>query len=117
MGGASLVKSFGPNMTTYLRNLIDQEESLGSPYSGPLVLYIRPFMTRVQVAQPGISAFNDVSVFGFSTQAPTQTEFIGGNSEGFYLTAWVFKTPMTVQYIAPAGTPKYITFTTQFSED
>lgn len=120
MGGASLIKSFGPNMTTYLRNLIDTIETLGSAYTGPLVLYVRPFMTKIQLAQPGLSQggtapFNDENVYGVSTEAPTQTEFVGGSSESNFLTAWVFKTPMTIQYVAPAGSYKYITMTTQFS--
>jgi hypothetical protein len=117
MGGASLIKSFGPNMTTYLRNLINNIESLGSAYTGPLVLYVRPFMTKIQIAQPafGQEPLNDEAVYGVTTEAPTQTEYIGGSSESNFLTAWVFKTPMTIQYVAPAGNYKYITMTTQFS--
>lgn len=119
MGGSSLVKSFGPNMTEWLRNRINNIESLGAAYSGTLVLYVRPFMTKVQLAAPaqgaGGAPFNDESVYGVSTEAPTNTEYIGGDITNNFFTAWVFKTPMTVQYFLGDGTAKYITMTSQFS--
>lgn len=117
MGGARLVKSFGPNMTEWLRNRIDNIESLGAPYSGNLVLYVPPFMTKIQMAAPaqGLGPLNDENVYGVTTEAPTGTEYIGGDINNKYFTAWVFKTPMTVQYFLTDGSPKYITMTSQFS--
>jgi hypothetical protein len=117
MGGASLVKSFGPNMTTWLRNRIQVAESLGAAYSGPLTLYIRPFMTKIQLAAPrqGFGPLNDESVYGITTEAPTSTEYIGGATNDNFFTAWVFKTPMTVEYLQANGSPSYLTMTTQFS--
>lgn len=117
MGGASLVKAFGPNMTEWLRNLINQIETLGSQYTGSLVLYVRPFMTKIQLAAPaqGADPLNDESVYGVTTEAPTSTEYIGGGTTNNFFTAWVFRTPMTVQYENPAGGYKYITMTSQFS--
>jgi hypothetical protein len=119
LGGARLVTSFGPNMTTYLRNWIDGIETLGAPYSGPLVLFINPVMTKVQIANPvflNSGAFERDRSWGISTEAPVSTEYIGGEPVNKYFTAWIFKTPMTVRY-AVAGGFKYITMTSQFAEE
>lgn len=117
MGGASLIKSFGENMTTWLRNRIQNAEGLGAPYAGPLTIYVRPFMTKIQVAAPrqGDSPLNDESVYGITTEAPTSTEYIGGGTTQNFYTAWVFKTPMTVQFESAAGGYQYLTMTSQFS--
>jgi hypothetical protein len=117
MGGASLVKSFGANMTEWLRNRITVGEGLGSQYSGPLVLYVRPFMTKIQLAAPaqGLGPLNDEAVYGVTDEAPTSTEYIGGGTTNNFFTAWVFRTPMTVQYETASGGNKYITMTSQFS--
>ena len=120
-GGASLIISFGANMTTYLRNWINNIESLGAAYTGPLVLYIQPFMTKVQMADPsfGITssgAFRRDRSWGITTQPPISGEYIGGSPANNYFTAWIFKTPMTIQYEV-AGEYKYITMTSQFAEE
>lgn len=120
-GGASLVKSLGPNMITYLRNWINNVESIGSAYTGPLILYIQPFMTKVQMANPsfgigGEGAFERDRSWGITTEAPTSGEYIGGRSTDNYFTAWIFKTPMTIQYVV-GGVNKYITMTSQFAEE
>jgi hypothetical protein len=119
-GGASLVKSLGPNMTTYLRNWINGIETLGGAYTGPLVLYIQPFMTKVQIANPVFlnqGAFERDRSWGISTEAPVSTEYTGGSSTNNFFTAWIFKTPMTIQYETAAGGYKYITMTSQFAEE
>ncbi len=119
LGGARLVTSFGTNMTTYLRNWIDVIETLGAPYSGPLVLYIQPLMTKVQLANPvflNSGAFERDRSWGISTEAPVSTEYIGGDPVNKYFTAWIFKTPMTVRYAVTGGF-KYITMTSQFAEE
>jgi hypothetical protein len=117
-GGASLVTSFGTNMTTYLRNWIEEEE--GDAYTGPLVLYIQPLMTKVQLANPSLAipngAFETDRSWGITTEAPVSNEFIGGGPTNNYFTAWIFKTPMTVQYVTTSGF-KYINMTSQFTED
>lgn len=120
-GGASLIISFGANMTTYLRNWINNIESLGAAYTGPLVLYIQPFMTKVQMANPsfGITAsgaFRRDRSWGITTQPPISGEYIGGSPANNYFTAWIFKTPITIQYEV-AGGYKYITMTSQFAEE
>ena len=120
-GGASLIISFGANMTTYLRNWINNIESLGAAYTGPLVLYIQPFMIKVQMADPsfGINssgAFRRDRSWGITTEPPISGEYIGGSPTNNYFTAWIFKTPMTIQYEV-AGGYKYITMTSQFAEE
>ena len=89
-GGASLVKSFGPNMTTYLRNWINTIESLGAAYTGPLVLYIQPFMTKVQIANPRFAVpnagpFERDRSWGITTEAPVSTEYTGGGPNDNFL--------------------------------
>jgi len=120
LGGASLIESFGTNMNTYLRNWIDVEEVLGAPYAGPLVLYVRPLMTKVQMADPVFGKSGGVFVrdrsWGFTTQPPSSAEYIGGGPTNNFFTAWVFKTPMTIQYEV-TGVNKYLTMTTQFAEE
>ena len=120
-GGASLIISFGANMTTYLRNWINNIESLGAAYTGPLVLYIQPFMTKVQMANPSFGiissgAFRRDRSWGITTQPPISGEYIGGSPANNYFTAWIFKTPMAIQYEV-AGGYKYITMTSQFAEE
>lgn len=118
-GGASLIESFGPNMTTYLRNLIKGEESLGAAYTGPIVIYVRPVMTKVQMADPVFGQSGGVFVrdgsWGFTTQPPASAEYTGGGSANNFFTAWVFKTPITIKYEVTGGY-KYLTMSTQFSE-
>jgi hypothetical protein len=121
VGGASLINSFGTNMTKYLRNWINNIETLGAAYTGPLVLYIQPFMTKVQMANPSFG-INNVGIFdrdrswGITTEAPVSGEYIGGGPTNNYFTAWIFKTPMTIQYQV-GGQYKYITMTSQFAEE
>ena len=121
-GGANLVTSFGTNMTTYLRNWINAIESLGAAYTGPLVLYIKPVMTRVQLANPGfaipgLGPFERDRSWGVTVEAPVSDEYIAGGPTNNFYTAWIFKTPMTVQYVTAAGGFKYITLTSQFAEE
>jgi hypothetical protein len=120
-GGARLVTSLGPDMTTYLRNWIDGIEGLGAAYTGPLVIYIQPIMTKVQLANPSFTVgddgpFNRDTSWGITTEAPVSSEYTGGGPVNNYYTAWVFKTPLTIQYVASSGF-KYITLTTQFAEE
>jgi hypothetical protein len=125
-GGVKVITSLGPNMTTYLRNWIENIEDLDSAYAGPLVLYIQPVMTKVQLANPRFAippaegvdggAFVSYRSWGVTTEAPVSTEYTGGGLANNFFTAFVFKTPMTVQYVI-AGGYKYITMTSQFSEE
>ena len=109
-------------MTTYLRNWINAIESLGAAYTGPLVVFIQPFMTKVQMASPSFGIANEGPFerdrsWGITTQAPVSTEYISGGAADNYYTAWIFKTPMTVRYVTAAGAFKYITMTSQFAEE
>jgi hypothetical protein len=74
-------------------------------------------MTKIQMAAPaqGVGALNDEAVYGITTEAPTSTEYIGGGTSQNFYTAWVFKTPITIQYETAAGGYKYLTMTSQFT--
>jgi hypothetical protein len=116
IGGARVVSSFGPKMLTWLRKRIENQESPGVPYDGPLLLTVQPLMTKIQLAAPeqGDGPLNDESVYGITDAAPSSSEYIGGDENSEYYTAWVFKTPMTIRYRGSTGF-KYMTMTTQFS--
>jgi len=119
-GGEKLITSFGPNMNSYLRNWIQVIESLGSAYTGTLVIYVQPTMTKVQLANPkfaipGEGTFERDRSWGITTEAPVSGEYIGGGTTDNFFTAWIFKTPMTVQYVSASGF-KYINMTSQFAE-
>jgi hypothetical protein len=127
LGGMKIITSLGPNMTIYLRNLIDTEEELGAAYTGPLVLYIKPIMTKVQLVSPAFAVdfgepetdgpFHRDRSWGFTTQAPVSSEYVGGGPTNNFFTAFIFKTPMTVQYVRTSGAFKYLTMTSQFAEE
>jgi hypothetical protein len=120
MGGKKLITSLGPNMITYIRNLINTQDILGAPYDGELLIYIKPVMTKVQIAQPNnVNALIDSVIFGINDQAPTSDEYIGGEFSNNYYSSWVFYSPLTVRYVSSASTTgyRYITFTTDFTED
>lgn len=118
MGGGSLVNALGPNMTTWLRNRITNEESLLSTYTGPLNIYIAPFMTRIQsVPYDQQPTFTSENAYGISSAAPTSTGYVGGGPTDNYLSLWIFKTPLTVQYVAADSSFKYLSLTSQISED
>jgi hypothetical protein len=127
LGGMKIITSLGPNMITYLRNLINtHEDDLSAAYTGPLVLYVQPIMTKVQIVSLGLALddgefatngpFLRDRSWGFTTEAPV-SEYTGGGPTNNFFTAFIFKTPMTIQYVAPTGGFKYITFTSQFAEE
>jgi hypothetical protein len=80
-------------------------------------------MTKVQLANPRFGVDDSTGAFrrdrswGVSTQAPVSTEYTGGGTNDNFFTAWIFKTPMTIQYETAAGAYKYITMTSQFAEE
>jgi hypothetical protein len=53
-------------------------------------------------------------VYGFSTEAPTGTEYVNGGTGNNYHTAWAFKTPLTVRFYDYYWDEeyKYLTYTT-----
>lgn len=116
LGGARVVSAFGPNMLTWLSKRIQNHESLGAPYDGPLLLTVQPLMTKIQLASPeqGDGPLNDESVYGITDAAPSSSEYIGGDESSSYYTTWIFKTPMTIRYRGPSGF-RYMTMTSQFS--
>ena len=117
MGGAYLVNFLGSNVSDWLRKLIENQEGLGGAYTGPLDIYVKPVMTKIQLAAPaqGVGPLNDESVWGITTEAPASDGFIGGDSTNNFFTCFVFKTPMTIRYEITGVGYKYFTMTSQFS--
>ncbi len=120
MGGRRLVTRLGDNMVTYLNNLIQNNDGLGSPYSGELLIYVKPVMTKVQIAQPGnVQGLTFENVYGVNDQPPTSDEYVGGDLTNNYYASWVFYSPMTIRYVSPSSTTgyRYITFSTHYDGD
>ena len=119
MGGTVIISSLGPNMVSWVRKLIEVEESLGGAYTGPLNIYIKPVMTKIQCPVPSQQdgALKDDDVWGITTEAPTSDDYIGGDSTNNFFTSFVFKTPLTIQYEITGVGYKYFTLTSQFSGD
>jgi hypothetical protein len=120
MGGRRLVTRLGENMVTYLNNLIESNDGLGSPYSGELVIYVKPVMTKVQIAQPGnVQGLTFENVYGVNDQPPTSDEYVGGDLTNNFYASWVFYSPMTIRYVSPSSTTgyRYITFSTHYDGD
>jgi hypothetical protein len=120
MGGRRLVTRLGENMVTYLNNLIGNNDSLGGPYTGELVIYVKPVMTKVQLAQPGnVSGVTFENVYGVNDQPPTSDEYVGGGISDNFYASWVFYSPLTIRYVSPSSTTgyRYITFSTHYDGD
>jgi hypothetical protein len=117
MGGRALITSLGPNFVTYLRRRIQAIDSLGGLYSGELVIFINPVMTKIQLAQPGqVQGLEFENVYGVNNYPPTSDEYVGGNISNSFYTSWVFYKPLTVRFASsdsPTGY-KYITFSTHY---
>lgn len=114
-GGVRLVTSLGSNLLTYLRNRISNQEE--TTYTGEIVLYIQPTVTKVQLAQPeNVPGLTFENVYGVNDQPPSSDEYVGGDNTNKYFSSWVFKTPMTIQYEAPSSTTgyRYMTFSTHY---
>jgi hypothetical protein len=120
MGGRRLITSLGPNFVTYLRRRIQDIDSLGGLYSGELVIFINPVMTKIQLAQPGkVSGLTFENVYGVNDYPPSSDEYIGGSISNSYYTSWVFYKPLTVRFVS-SGSPtgyKYMTFSTHYDGD
>jgi hypothetical protein len=117
MGGKRLITSLGPNFVTYLNNFIQVNDSLGSPYSGELLIYVNPVMTKAQIAQPNnVNALEFENVFGVNDVPPTSDQYVGGEFSNNYYTSWVFYSPLTIRYSSAASSSgyRYITFTTHY---
>ena len=118
MGGTAIVNSFGPNMVSWVRKLIENQESLGGAYTGPLNIYVKPVMTKIQCPAPSQrGALGDGGVWGITTEAPSSDDYNGGDSTNNFFTSFVFKTPLTIQFEITGVGYKYFTLTSQFSED
>jgi hypothetical protein len=120
MGGRRLITSLGSNFTTYLRNRIDNIDSLGSPYSGELVIVVKPVMTKIQLAQPGqVQGLTFENVYGVNDYPPTSDEYVGGDESNKYFTSWVFFKPLTVRFVSSDSATgyKYMTFSTHYDGD
>ena len=124
MGGNGPVSSLGGYFLVWFTAWLAAGGRNVVPDSGSIVLYntANPcIMTKVQQSvQRNVAAVDDNdlldSAFGLQyglTEPPTSTEFVTGTYATNWDTAWVFKTPLILQYKV-AGVVKYASFYTQF---
>jgi len=117
MGGTGPVSSLGGFFLVWATAYLTAD-------SGSIALYntANPcIMTKVQQsAQHNVSTNddNDLLDSGYAslvglTEPPTSTEFVTGSYATNWDTAWVFKTPLILQYKV-SGAVKYASFYTQF---
>jgi hypothetical protein len=110
MGGLGLVRALGPNFLRYIRAWRDGSIDANSP----ITIYTPGVMTKVQ--QIPIGAMTDEKTATISSEPPTSTEYVSGNQANNFMTAWVFKHPLTIT-ILESGIIQYITFSTVFDRD
>lgn len=119
-GGLRLVHTLGDTLTTYLRNRIVSYEGISGEYLGDLILYVKPAVTKVQLAQPGdVQGLTFENVYGVNDNPPSSDQYIGGDAANKYYTCWVFKTPMTIKYTSSNSSTgyRYMTFSTHYDGD
>lgn len=120
MGGRRLVTSLGPNFITYLRRLIQNIDSLGAMYSEELTIFIKPVMSKIQLAQPGqVQGLTFENAYGVNNYPPTSDEYVGGDQSNKYFTSWIFYKPLSIRFVSPLSATgyKYITFSTHYDGD
>jgi hypothetical protein len=52
--------------------------------------------------------------YGITDVKPSGEDHVNGDESNRYLTAWVFKTPLTIKFTVD-GTPYYLTYTTTYA--
>ncbi len=118
MGGQKLATSLGPNFIAWLNNWVANyyNDTVLNTFS----VYIPATMTRVQVTDEESEDYdvleNDISdePWGVSLEAPSSDNYIRGDSNNKFLSRWVFKTPLTIQFLLD-GSPRYLTYNTTFA--
>lgn len=117
MGGESLGQSLGPNMLTWLRNLIQNWYFEGS-YTGPITIKVAPVMTKVQACQGQWSTVplpRSPVVYDTNVNPGSDSYIVSGTPENNYYTSWIFKSPLTVEF-QDGGLPYYITLKSFYGE-
>ena len=122
MGGSGLVTTLGPNFLKWIRKYIGQRiagSGSGASYNGLVTIVVNPVMTRVQQALQGplysSGPLYSFEAIRFTPEPPESDEYIiGGNEGNNYYSVWVFKTPLTIQYV-DGGVSKYVTLMSQFT--
>ena len=110
MGGLKPVSSLGPNMLTFLKNFIADEES-GNADDYNLVtnieIYNAPTMTKMRYNYLGSD-----NAYKFDVKAPVKTtpNPVKGTSTNNYRVVYIFKSPLVVSYKYDGSATKYLTF-------
>uniref|UniRef100_A0A6C0HK10 Uncharacterized protein n=1 Tax=viral metagenome TaxID=1070528 RepID=A0A6C0HK10_9ZZZZ len=113
MGGLFPVSSLGPNMVTFLKIFIANEEDSATDYNlvTNIEIYNAPTMTKLR--------FNYIyseNTWQFDNEAPVKItpNPVSGNSSNNYRVVHIFKSPMVISYKYDGNNTRYLTFTSAF---
>jgi len=113
MGGLFPVSSLGPNMLTFLKNFIanDQGSALDYNLVTNIEIYNAPTMTQIRY-----NSMRREKSYQFDTVAPTKTtpNPVIGSSTNKYRVVAIFKSPLVVSYKYDGSATRYLTFTSAF---
>ena len=113
MGGLSPVTSLGPNMLTFLKIFIAEQENIASDYNlvTNIEIYNAPTMTKIR-----FNYISEENTWEFHTVAPVKStpDPISGNSSNNYRVVSIFKSPLVVSYKFDGSVTRYLTFTSSF---
>ena len=117
LGGTHMVSSIGSNFDAYVRSVIKNINSLAYNYTNSITVYVPPVVTKVQASMPVAGQLPPLLItrsMHDSLVPPSSDGYnYAGSDSDHWRTYWVFKTPLTLQYIIGV-TNKYLTFTTRF---
>jgi hypothetical protein len=113
MGGLFPVSSLGPNMLTFLKIFIADNDGTTSDYDlvTNIEIYNAPTMTQIRY-----NYIVDERSYQFDTVAPVKTtpNPVSGSSANKYRVVAIFKSPLVVSYKYDESATRYLTFTSAF---
>lgn len=119
MGGTGLVLQLGPTMIRWLNNWV--ADYYDSSVINTFTVHIPGVVTKIQSPIENnddngdtLDNYINSEQYGITDVKPSGEDHINGDESNRYLTAWVFKTPLTIKFLNN-GTPYYLTYTTTYA--
>lgn len=117
MGGLKQVSSLSANTVQFLSHIIEVYGPGEPAVPSNIRVYTPCAMTKVQISRslavwPSVTG-NSFPGTGFSSTPPSGDSFVTGTFENNYLTAWIFKTPLVVEFMQD-GSKGYFTLNGTF---
>jgi hypothetical protein len=101
MGGLKQVSSLSANTVQFLSHIIETYGPGEPAVPSNIRVYTPCVMTKIQISK-SLSTWPSVTGnagTGFSNTPPSSDSFVTGTFQNNYLTAWVFKTPLVVEFM------------------